>query len=104
VLRDQGYTVIETSNGEDALHIARDNARQVIHLLMTDVIMPRMSGKQLSEEIKLLRPDIKILYTSGYVDTSLLDYGVLDTDIPFLHKPFTPLTLARTVHQALGHK
>jgi PAS domain S-box-containing protein len=104
VLRDQGYTVIETSNGEDALRLVRDNDKQVIHLLVTDVIMPRMGGKQLSEEMKRLRPEIKILYTSGYVDTSLLDYGVLDTDIPFLQKPFTPLSLARTVHEALGHK
>jgi PAS domain S-box-containing protein len=104
VLRDQGYTVIETTNGEDALKLVRENTEQIIHLLMTDVIMPRMSGKQLSEEVKQLRPDIKILYTSGYVDTSLLDYGVLDTNIPFLQKPFTPLTLARTIHEALGHK
>jgi two-component system, cell cycle sensor histidine kinase and response regulator CckA len=104
VLRDQGYTVIETNNGEDALRLVRDNDKQVIHLLVTDVIMPRMGGKQLSEEVKRLRPDIKILYTSGYVDTALLDYGVLDTNIPFLQKPFTPLSLARTVHEALGHK
>jgi two-component system cell cycle sensor histidine kinase/response regulator CckA len=104
VLRDQGYTVIETTNGEDALKLVRENVDQVIHLLMTDMIMPRMGGKQLSEEIKRLRPDMKIIYTSGYVDTSLLDYGVLDADIPFLQKPFTPLTLARTVHEALGHK
>jgi PAS domain S-box-containing protein len=103
VLRDQGYTVIEASNGEDALNLVRNHADQVIHLLMTDVVMPRMGGKQLSEEIKRLRPDIKILFTTGYVDTSALDCGVLETDIPLLQKPFTPLTLARTVHETLGH-
>jgi len=85
ILRKQGYNVIEASNGLEALRLAQDFSGE-IHLVLTDVVMPGMSGKELVSQIKNERPDIKSLYISGYTDNAIVHQGVLDADVAFLQK------------------
>lgn len=101
VLRAQGYIVLEAENGDDALSIARQRGRAVLHLLLTDVVMPRMSGKTLAERVTAMLPDVKVLFTSGYTSDIMIYQGPAGTGLAFLQKPFTPVTLARKVREVL---
>jgi PAS domain S-box-containing protein len=101
VLRDAGYKVLEASCGEDALRIEREHNRP-INLLLTDVVMPQMSGRDLAAAIAPLRPTIKVLYMSGYTDRALTHQGVLDPHTAFLSKPFTANALLRKVRAVLS--
>jgi PAS domain S-box-containing protein len=101
ILREQGYKVLEASNGNEALRIAQGNAGKGIHLLLTDVVMPQMGGKELADRLKALRPGIKVLFTSGYTDNAVVQHGLLDPDIAFLEKPLSPSALARKVRELL---
>jgi two-component system cell cycle sensor histidine kinase/response regulator CckA len=101
LLRQQGYTVLEAANGQEALRLAsQQNGR--IDLLLTDVVMPGMSGPELAGHLNREQPSMKVLYMSGYADDALGHHGILAEGMAFLQKPFTPHDLARGVREALG--
>jgi PAS domain S-box-containing protein len=100
VLKDYGYTVVEASNGKDALaKIA--NYKERIHLVISDVIMPEMSGAQLAAELQRLLPGTKVLFVSGYTGDAMYRQGGFTEDAEFLQKPFAPSALARKVRAIL---
>ncbi|GEM_PF-1550217 len=98
VLKRQGYEVLEAANGPEALLIAED-FRNTVHLLLTDVVMPKMSGTVLAEKIKAMRPDILILFMSGYADTRVISESENGNGQYFLQKPFTPEKLLRKLNE-----
>jgi two-component system cell cycle sensor histidine kinase/response regulator CckA len=104
VLNSLGYEVLSASNGQDALHVAREHKGSAVRLVITDVIMPLMGGKVMAEWMKATYPDLKVLFTSGYTDDAISRHGVLETAAEFLPKPYTPATLARKVRQILDDK
>jgi CheY-like chemotaxis protein len=95
-----GYTVLEARDGEDALRVA-GGERGHIDLMVTDVVMPGMNGRELAERLLAIRPRTRVLYVSGYTDDALSQHGILDQELAFLAKPFAPETLARAVRQVL---
>ncbi len=101
VLRAQGYTVVEAENGDAALQLARAWTEASLNLLLTDVVMPRMSGKTLAEQIQTLFPSSAVLFISGYTDNVIIHHSQLDPGIVFLQKPFSPAALARKVREVL---
>jgi hypothetical protein len=99
-LERQGYTVLEASNGEDALHLA-ERHHGVIDLVLTDVVMPRLGGRELAERLLSVRPDTHVLYMSGYTDDSVVRHGILEGGVAYLQKPFSPEGLALKVREVL---
>ena len=99
-LRGAGYEVIEADGGESAIAAARAH-HAPIHLLVSDVVMPGMSGRELVEVLCRENPDLKVVFISGYTEDVIVRRGVTDERTPFLAKPFTPAQLARTVRTAL---
>ena len=100
MLTDQGYRVIQAGSGAEAL-AAAERADYAIDLMMTDVVMPKMSGPELAEEMGKIIPGLRVLYMSGYLDEDIVDAGVLEGDIVFLDKPFTGDLMLRKVREAL---
>jgi len=96
-----GYTVLEAGSGTDAVRLAEQHAGPIA-LLMTDVVMPGMSGRALAEKVAAKRPEIKVLYVSGYTDNAIVHHGVLEAEMMFLQKPFTMEALARKLETILG--
>jgi CheY-like chemotaxis protein len=99
VLRDSGYHVIEAGSGEEALRLAGECPGR-IDLLLTDVVMPGMNGRELAERLGEIRPETRVVFMSGYTEDVILKRGV-SGDRAFLAKPFTPPMLARSVREAL---
>jgi PAS domain S-box-containing protein len=100
ILEMSGYAVLEARHGAEALEVSNRHAGP-IHLLVTDVVMPQMSGRELAQRLATLRPDLKVLYMSGYTDDAIVRHGVLASGIAFLSKPFTPDALALKVREVL---
>jgi two-component system, cell cycle sensor histidine kinase and response regulator CckA len=101
VLRGQGYRVIEATNGDIALSIMREKDPPEVQLLLTDVIMPRMGGKELAEHIRRLRPDIKVIFASGYTEEAITRHGVIAPGSYLLQKPFSLKTLTEKVREVM---
>jgi DNA-binding NtrC family response regulator len=102
-LGQHGYTVLEAEDVDDALRLCREHGGE-IHLLLTDVVMPIMSGRELAERAADIRPELKVLYMSGYTDNVVVHHGVKAHEAQFLQKPFTPRLLARKVREVLDRR
>jgi two-component system, cell cycle sensor histidine kinase and response regulator CckA len=100
ILGRAGYSVLTAADGEEALQICKRH-QGPIHLLLTDVVMPKMGGRELATRIVVERPTLKVLYTSGYTDDAIAHHGVLDPGVRFVAKPVTPAELTRKVREVL---
>jgi CheY-like chemotaxis protein len=100
VLQEAGYQLLLAMDGKNALELVVENDFQA-DLLVTDLIMPGMNGKELAEKIKEKLPGIRILFSSGYTDNHLVHNGQLDSEIDFLQKPYSPIDLLKKVRQVL---
>jgi CheY-like chemotaxis protein len=102
ILMAAGYKVVPAKSPDDALALAR--TIEPLHLLLTDVVMPGMNGRQLAEQLLAAKPGTRVLFMSGYTDDVVLRHGVLDSEMAFLQKPITPAALLRKVTQVLGSR
>ncbi|HET8578332.1 MAG TPA: response regulator [Methylomirabilota bacterium] len=100
VLAGEGYRILDATSGEAALRIAAGHAGP-IHLLLTDVVMPGMGAKELADRLRPGRPELKVVYMSAYTAEVMGQHGVIETDVPFIAKPFTPDFLIRKIREVL---
>jgi len=103
MLEKLGYTVLVAGRTQEAIQLARDHAG-TIKLLITDVVMPEMNGRELARQMIQLNPDLKLLFMSGYTANVIAHHGVLDEGVLFIQKPFSMKELAAKVHEALKHE
>jgi len=103
VLRSQGYTVLEAGSAAEAVRISNDFVG-VIDILLTDVVMPDVSGRELANQLRETRPDMRLLYMSGYTEDMIVLHGVMTSDVGFLQKPFTPELLLRKMRESLDRR
>jgi len=99
-LRLFGYTVLEARHGFEAQLIGSQYPNR-IHLLVTDVVMPQMSGKELADDLMQTHPNVKVLFMSGYSENAMVEQGILNSGHTFIQKPFTPEVLARKIRETL---
>jgi two-component system cell cycle sensor histidine kinase/response regulator CckA len=99
-LRREGYTIVDADGPAEARKKS-DQLKGPIHLLITDVVMPKVNGRELADQLTRKRPELKVLYMSGYTDNAILNAGLLRRDVAFLQKPFTPAALAEKVREVL---
>ena len=104
VLERNGYRILEARHGDEAIKICAQHNGGEISLLVTDVVMPRMSGREVAERVQASHPKMKVLYLSGYTDDAVVRHGVLQSMTAFLQKPFTPDALAHKVREVLDSK
>ena len=103
-LRSQGYRVLEAANGEEALRVAEGLDGEEIHALVTDIVMPRMGGKELAERFKAEHRDTKVIFMSGYTDKAVFDYAAPEPGVAFLQKPFLAEDMTLKLRELLdGH-
>ena len=95
-----GFSYVEAENGQEALQIAA-SYDGLIHLLLTDVVMPDVNGRMLAEDLLMTRPELKVLFMSGYTDNAIAHHGVLDPGTAFVQKPFSPTVIAHKVREVL---
>jgi two-component system cell cycle sensor histidine kinase/response regulator CckA len=100
ILESYGYHVVEAKDGAEALRLTEEHPTE-IHLLLTDVILPGMNGKALSEHMRVLLPKLRVIFMSGYPEDVISRRGVLEQDVPYLPKPFSPESLAIKVREVL---
>ncbi len=101
ILQESGYQVLEARHGHEALLVA-EQYNGPIHLMLSDVVMPQISGRELAEQLAPLRREMKVLYMSGYTDDAIVHHGVLDAGMAFIEKPFTPNALALKLREVLN--
>jgi CheY-like chemotaxis protein len=102
VLSRRGYKTLMAATPGEALRIYQAHAKEGIDLLLTDVVMPEMSGRELANQIAQLNPGVRVLFMSGYTDAAIVHHGVLDEGTAFIHKPFTPDSLSRKLRDVMG--
>lgn len=100
VLERQGYVVLEAGSGAEAIKMAADHVG-VIQLLITDVVMPKMTGREVAKALQNRIPGLRVLYMSGYSDETITTHGLLNAGVKLLHKPFTASGLLQQVRDAL---
>tara|TARA_B100000315_G_scaffold259262_1_gene314574 strand:- start:1720 stop:2112 length:393 start_codon:yes stop_codon:yes gene_type:complete len=100
-LRRQGYRVLEATNGQEAMLVAQECGGNAIDLLLTDVVMPRMGGRELADRLRPLMPQMKVLLSSGFPDQAPAPDEEWNPGIAFMPKPFTPVVLAQKVREVL---
>ena len=100
MLKELGYQVLAVGRSDEAVQLARTHIGE-IHVLMTDVVMPEMNGRELADRIAAIRPDIKCLFMSGYTSNAIVHRGVLDEGVSFIQKPFSMKDLAAKVREVL---
>jgi two-component system cell cycle sensor histidine kinase/response regulator CckA len=100
VLQMQGYKVLEAPDGGKALMLCEE-FKEPIDLILTDVVMPGMSGRKLVDRLKVIHPEMKVLYMSGYTDDAIFHHGILESGVNFIQKPFNVDGLARKVREVL---
>jgi two-component system, cell cycle sensor histidine kinase and response regulator CckA len=109
LLEESGYLVLSANGGEEAISFATKHKEQ-IDLLITDVVMPNISGKEVAEQLKKIHPETKVLFMSGYTDEAIVHHGIVDSNIAFIQKPFSEQALAHKIREVLdsengtGHK
>jgi DNA-binding NtrC family response regulator len=101
ILSRNGYEVLAAEGGEEARRIC-ERHDGVIHVLLSDVVMPGMNGPMVADMLTKLRPGLKVVFMSGYTDDAIVRHGVIERDLPFLQKPFTPERLANKIVEVLG--
>ncbi len=103
ILEARGYTVLTAADGEEALRLAEAHAGP-IHALLTDVVMPKLTGPELAERLLRTRRDTKVVFMSGYTGDLIGEYGILRVGAPFVGKPFSPDLLLRKLREALDYR
>jgi CheY-like chemotaxis protein len=101
MLKQLGYSVLTAENGDTAIEVSQSFTREIA-LLVTDVVMPNMSGRQVADALVASRPGLRVLFLSGYTEHAVVNHGVLDSNVNFLAKPFSRETLGRKIREVLA--